>query len=290
MKNVDWTAYQLFMAVARHGGLSAAAEQLETSPATLGRHILKLEQAVGRHLFVRSPTGYELTVDGQSLFTELLEMEGASRRLDEWFGKADGLGTVRLAAGSWVGRLLAQNFSKISAAQDPFSIEMHISEERAKLLHRENDVGIRAVEPTERNLASIKTGEVAYCAYRLRNMPVTNYDRWIAVNEQVAVSPYLIWPHRHHRDQLRVTVDRARDILDLLLSGAGNAVLPCFVGDTEPQLERVGGEIADLRHGQWIVANDDDRNISSIRRVVDRVTRLLKSHAKLFTGQRSPTT
>lgn len=290
MKNIDWTAYQLFIAVARCGGLSGAAAQLGTSPATLGRRILAFEQTIGRHLFVRSPSGYELTPDGQNLFAELQDMEAAARRLGQWYGKTDGHSIVRLAAGSWVARLVAQNFSKISAAHDPFSIEMHISEERAKLQHRENDIGIRAVAPTERNLASVKTGEVAYATYRLRNIPSTHQDRWIGVNSDYAVSPYLIWPHEHHGDRLAVTVDRAREMLDLVLSGAGNAVLPCFVGDIEPMLERVGTEIPGLRHGQWIVANQDDRHRSDIRRVMDRISRLLKSHAKLFAGHRSPST
>ncbi len=35
-----------------------------------------------------------------------------------------------------------------------------IAEQRASLAHRENDIGIRAFEPQERNLAAIKTGRL----------------------------------------------------------------------------------------------------------------------------------
>ncbi|MNL78131.1 hypothetical protein D3C87_2044520 [compost metagenome] len=79
---------------------------------------------------------------------------------------------------------------------------------------------------------------------------------------------------------------RPRSLLDLVRAGAGCAVLPCFVGDLDPSLERAGEEIPVLRHRQWIVMNNEDRHRSEIRTVVDRMTRLLKSHADLFAGKR----
>ena len=289
MKNVNWDAYQIFLAVARHGGLSGAAEQLGASPATIGRRMLDFEQSTKRSLFVRGSTGYGLTADGQVLFEELLAMEGAARRIDAWQQEPGGVTSVRLAAGSWVARMISQNISAICTARDSFSVELHISEKRAQLNHRKNDIGIRAFEPTEGNLAAIKTGEVAYCVYQARNIAAINQGRWIVVDGDLAVSPYLKWPHQNAENSIAVSVDHARGVLDLVLAGAGCAVLPCFVGDMAPQLERVGREIEELRHGQWIVAHNDDRHRHDIRRVLNRVTDLLKSHAKLFEGRRSPT-
>ena len=143
MKNIKWDAYQIFLAVARHGGLSGAAEMLGVSAATIGRHMLEFEQSVGRSLFVRGSTGYGLTGDGQALFDELLAMEAASRRVENWRAETGSMTTVRIAAGSWVARLMAQNFSAIATARDSFQIAFHISEHRAQLVHRENDIGDR---------------------------------------------------------------------------------------------------------------------------------------------------
>ncbi len=82
------------------------------------------------------------------------------------------------------------------------------------------------------------------------------------------------------------TVNRPRSLRDLALAGAGIAVLPCFVGDLEPRLQRAGEEIVELRHRQWIVMNNDDRHRAEIRTVVDRMKKLLRSHADLFAGHR----
>ena len=286
MKNAAWDSYQLFLDVARGGGLTGAAASSGLSPATIGRRMLELEQQVRRQLFQRSQTGYVLTGDGQSLFDQLLDMEAAARKIDSWQRDAQGATVVKIAAGTWVGLLLSQNMPTLCSERDGFRIDLYLAERRASLAHRENDIGIRAFEPEELNLAAVKTGDVAYCAYQARNMRFAGPSRWIAVAQEEAISAYLRWPHEHQREAISVTVNRPRSVYDLVLAGSGIAVLPCFVGDMEPRLERVGSEIAGLRHGQWIVMNDADRHRREIRTVVDRMTRLLKSHADLFAGNR----
>lgn len=286
MKNATWDAYQLFIDVARGGGLTGAAASSGLSPATIGRRMLELEGQIGRPLFQRSQTGYALTGDGQALFDQLLEMEAAARKVDSWQRDAQGAAIVRITAGTWVGWLLSQNMPSICSERDGFRIDLHLAERRASLAHRESDIGIRAFEPEEANLAAIKTGDVAYAAYQARNMRFSGPRRWIAVAEEEAISAYLRWPHQNEREAIAVTVSRPRSLHDLVLAGSGIAVLPCFVGDLEPRLERVGEDIAALRHGQWIVMNDIDRHRREIRTVVDRMARLLKSHADLFAGNR----
>ncbi|NTF53937.1 LysR family transcriptional regulator [Agrobacterium rhizogenes] len=286
MKNSTWDAYQLFLDVARGGGLTGAVSSSGLSPATIGRRMLELESQVGRPLFQRSQTGYALTGDGQGLFDQLLDMEAAARKVDSWQREAQGAAIVRITAGTWVAWVLSQNMPSICSERDGFRIDLQIAERRASLAHRESDIGIRAFEPEEANLAAIKTGDVAYAAYQARNMRFAGPKRWIAVAEEEAISAYLRWPHQNEREAIAVTVTRPRSLHDLVLSGTGIAVLPCFVGDLEPRLERVGEEIASLRHGQWIVMNDTDRHRREIRTVVDRMARLLKSHADLFAGNR----
>lgn len=285
MKNIAWDGYQLFIEVARRGGLTGAASASGLSPATIGRRMVELERQLGRELFLRSQTGYRLTDDGHELLTHLGEMEAAIRRVETWRQGASARALVRIAAGTWVARLVSQNFSAICTARDDFRIDLFIAEQRASLAHREADIGIRAFEPEEQNLAKVLLGEVAYAAYKARNN-VEAEVRWLAVDTENAISSYLRWPHENRADSIVVTVNRPHALRDLALAGAGVALLPCIVGDLEPRLERVGGEIEVLRHRQWIVMNNDDRHRPEIRVVVDRMTRLMRAHADLFAGRR----
>ena len=284
MKNVNWDSYQIFLIVARQGGLTGGAQSTGLSPATVGRRILQLEETIGRSLFNRSQTGYTLTADGQMLFDELREMEAAVRRVENWRQESGGQVTIRVAVGTWIGWLLMDNFRAISTERDNFRIEFTIGERRAQLSHRENDIGIRAFQPEEPNLAARYLSETAYAAYRQKNGPKT--ERWIAVGESEALSNYLRWPHQNKAGQIVAMADRPRSMLDLTRAGAGSAVLPCFIGDLDPMLERVGDEIGELRHKQWLVTNNDDRSRREIRTIADRITKLLKSHVDVFAGKR----
>ncbi|MGO8501503.1 LysR family transcriptional regulator [Rhizobium leguminosarum] len=285
MKNASWDSYQLFLQVARLGGLTGASTASGLSPATVGRRMLDLEQEIGRALFSRSQTGYRLTQDGQALLDHLQEMEAAARKVAAWRQSGEGGTTVRVAAGTWLAWLLTENFAAIRMPGDAFAISLTIGEARASLAYRESDIGIRAFEPEEANLAARLLGEVAYAVYIRRNAAETD-ERWIAVAEEEAISAYLRWPHAHAATGIVATVNRPRSLPDLVRAGAGKTVLPCFVGDLHPELQRQGSELPELRHRQWIVMNAEDRHRPEIRTVADRMTKLIKSYADLFAGKR----
>jgi DNA-binding transcriptional LysR family regulator len=286
MKSTQWDSFQLFLQVSRLGGLTGASVSSGLSPATIGRRMLDLEQDIGRSLFSRSQTGYRLTPDGQTLLDHLQDMEAAARKVDAWRHASTVGATVRIAAGTWVAWLLSENFAAIRKPGDGFAVSLAIGEARANLNYRESDIGIRAFEPEESNLAARLLGEVAYAVYVRRNGDGME-ERWIAVGEDDAISNYLRWPHRHASGSIVATVNRPRSLPELVRAGAGKAVLPCFVGDLDPEMQRLGDELPELRHGQWIVMNNEDRHRPEIRAVADRMTKLLKSYGDLIAGRRS---
>ena len=241
MKDIAWDRYQLFIAVARGGGLSAASAATGLSPATLGRRMLALEQDLGRPLFLRSQTGYRLTEEGSELLEHLGELEAGNRRIEAWRRGAAGPSLVRISLGTWNAWLLCANMPAICGPRDGFRISLHVAEQRAQLSHRQSDIGIRAFAPEEPNLASVLIGEVAYAPFRSRHAEGQEEAPWLAVDRDNAVSAYLRWPHEHRTDRIALTVNRPRSLLDLVKAGAGVAVLPCLAGDADPALERAGG-------------------------------------------------
>jgi DNA-binding transcriptional LysR family regulator len=284
MKNAPWDLYQIFVAVARHGGLTGAASSLALSPATIGRRMLELEDMLATALFVRSQAGYALTPEGQSLFEHLRDMESAARKVDGWRMEKQQAVTIRIAAGTWMVKLLCDNIAALCAETDPFRLDFSISEQRARLAYREADIGIRAFAPEEGNLATRRLSDSAYAIYRSRvSRPAA--DRWVAVNRDEAVSTYLRWPHENHPDEIVFTVTRPTALRDLLVAGAGIGLLPCMIGDRDPQLERVGECIRELQHGQWLLVNNADRHRREIRTVTERMARLLKGYAPLMNGR-----
>ena len=73
----SWDNLRYFLAVARTGTLSAAAEQLGTEHTTVARHIHALEEELNSRLFHRSNSGYGLTEVGERLLAGVEATESA---------------------------------------------------------------------------------------------------------------------------------------------------------------------------------------------------------------------
>jgi len=99
----------------------------------------------------------------------------------------------------------------------------------------------------------------------------THSARWLAGQGDAVVGAWANTPRTLH---------------DLIRAGVGKGVLPCFAGDRDPDLERAGEEIAELREAQWLVMHNDDRHRHDVRTVIDRMVELVNAHAPLFGGER----
>ena len=74
---VDWDDLRFFLAIARHGNLSAAAKALHVAQSTVGRRLASLEASLGVRLLNRTPDGYVPTLAGDGVrgHAERLEAE-----------------------------------------------------------------------------------------------------------------------------------------------------------------------------------------------------------------------
>jgi DNA-binding transcriptional LysR family regulator len=286
MKNLDWEDLKLFIHVGRGGGLSAAAAELGLSPATIGRRMVALERAVARPLFVRRQSGYDLTDDGRTLLAKALVMEAGTRPIEDWLATGGQRSVVRISAGTWTANFFAANFSRLWTPDDPFRIAFKTTEARLDIGHREVEIGIRNGPAEGANLASRRTVPVAYAPFRARNQPAAGRDDWVAIAPQDAITRSARWVNSRSDVTISAWANTPRTLYDLIRSGVGKSVLPCFAGDRDPLLERAGDEIPELREDQWLVMHNDDRHRPDVRAVIDRIVALVTAHAALFAGER----
>lgn len=286
MKNMDWDDVRCFVAVACGGGLTPAAQQLNSSAATLGRRMLSLERRLGRSLFVRRQTGYELTKDGRDFLALALSMEASSRSIASWLDAGKKKPVVRISAGTWTSNFLCENFSRIWTPDDAFCIALHSTEVRLDISHREVDIGIRNQKPDEPSLAARKTGIVAHAAFRARNAAPFTHSRWVAIISEQAITQSSRWMNEQASLDVVAYANSPRALYDMIRAGLGNGVIPCFAGDRDPMLERVGAPIPELLQDQWLVMHEEGRNIPHVRTAIDRLGDLLTDHAALLSGQR----
>ena len=152
---MDWASLAAFVAVAEHGGFSAAAGQLHLTQPAVSKRIAALEQSLQARLFDRLGRQVVLTEAGRALLPRarqmLAEAEAARRALQD-LGQDIG-GRLSLATSHHVGlhRLpaLLRHFTALHprAALD---IRFMDSEQAyAQVLHGEVELAVTTLGPTE---------------------------------------------------------------------------------------------------------------------------------------------
>ena len=99
-------ALQGFVAAARLGNLSRAAETLHLTVSALSHQIRGLEERLGQRLFVRNARGVELTADGRQLFERIApHFDAIEQALRPFRARRDDVLTLTLMpsfASSWL--------------------------------------------------------------------------------------------------------------------------------------------------------------------------------------------
>jgi DNA-binding transcriptional LysR family regulator len=267
--NLDWDDLKLFLAVARAGGLSAAAEATGKSAPTLGRRMLALEAVTGAELFRRLPRGYELTEQGTALLAKVVDLEAQIRPLNRSATKHGG-SVVKISAGSWMTHALCQNIQTILKGNDTARLRFISAEHVLDIAHREAVIGIRNRRPEQGALACRKIGRVQFAAYATSK----TIKPWVKV---AVKTPSALWLAAQPHNAVNIEVSAPRNALDLACTGVARAVLPTFIGDAQQDLVRVTPPISELAHDQWLVTHHEQRFRPEVRRAIDRIYEVARS-------------
>jgi DNA-binding transcriptional LysR family regulator len=159
----DWQWYRSFLSVMERGSLSGAARALGLGQPTMGRHIDRLETALGLKLFTRSFDGFAPTDAARALkpyAVELSATAAALRRAADAHGEGV-RGTVRLTASEVIGvEVLPPILAKLRRAHPELQVELMLSNRIDDLLHREADIAVRMVPPAQQALVARRVGGI----------------------------------------------------------------------------------------------------------------------------------
>lgn len=294
--SADWDDLRIFLTLAREGSLTMAAKRLGVSHPTVARRIHALEQRIGARLFDRLPDRFAPTSAGEELLDDAEMMERAAESIGR---RSAGLtdtarGVVRISAGEAMTTLLARHAPALRAGLREIEFELVTSHMLANLSRREADLMIREQMPDLADIVARKLGRVAYAIYggpdvvpagrpspeKLRALP------WVGFDEAHSYMPGHRWLATLLGDgRPAVRTNNWMVLHEAARAGAGLAVLPCYLGDPDPALHRVGGVIEDVTVDQWLLVHRDLRGLPRVRAVMDAVINLLQQHKPLLEGR-----
>ena len=265
--NLNWEDVQLFLAVARSGGLAGATHLTGKSAPTLGRRMRALEISTGRDLFHRHARGYELTEEGVMFLNKAVDLEARVSGLTT-STHAGGQVTVKVSAGSWMTHVLCMKAAQILRDEETIRLQFISAEHVLDITHREAVIGIRNQRPEQIGLAAQRIGEVQFAGYAVSK----NIKKWVQVTNK---TPSARWLAENRDADVAIEVNTPRVALDLAVSGIARVVLPTFIGDPDNKLMRVTNPIEELKHHQWLVTHQEERHRPEVRTVINRIREVI---------------
>jgi DNA-binding transcriptional LysR family regulator len=293
---MDWDKLRIFHAVADAGSLTHAGDTLHLSQSAVSRQIRALEESLNTTLFHRHARGLILTEQGELLFDATKSM---TKRLDTAAARIrdseeEVFGHLRVTTTIAFGSLwLAPRLSKLYEKFPRLNIDLMLEERVLDLPMREADVAIRMKEPSQadlirRRLMSVRMRLYASPDYLDRaGRPATMADlsphRLICQNTtsfQVSAGARLVQELLTHDISSTLTVNNYFGVLQAVLANVGIGVLPDYLIEDFPGLERV---LPDVESGEvpvFLAYPEELRQSKRIAAFRDFVTEEIIEHRK----------
>jgi DNA-binding transcriptional LysR family regulator len=295
----EWDDARHFLAVHRARSLSAAARALGVNQSTVGRRLAAFEATLGARLFFRTPEGYVLAPSGECLLPRAERMESEAHAvLREVSGEeARHTGTVRITAPDGFGAFyLTPLLAEMHGALPEIDVELVADNRTLSLTKREADMAVRTGRPKEPSVLARKLCDFAnalyaapsYLAARGRPVPpnfaghdFVGFDDPFSTTE----NDWVEQAARKGRIVFKSNSTPARAIATV--AGMGLGLLPCYLGDADPRLVRVGTERPVVRN-LWLVLHRDLQHSARIRACADFLVEAIAARAHEIAGMPPP--
>lgn len=281
---MDWDHLRFFAALAHTGTLAAAARTLGVEHTTVARRVQALEKIVGRALFVREVGGHRLTQAGQQLWPAVQAMEVAVRNVEQTVLPSaineDGpSGLVRVGTTEGLGvHLLASHLARLTQRHPQLCVDLLALPRMLHLSRREADIVISLERPKRgpvvvSRLADYHLYLYGHRDYLARAAPIKDaqdlqghsfihYVDDLLFSKELQMLTQL---HRPERFAFRSTSIAAQ--LEAVRFGAGLAVLPAFLADSDPDLQRVLPQQASFVRTFWMSMPQELRTTARVQAV-----------------------
>ena len=287
---MNWDDMRLFLAVARTGSISGAAKQLGVQHSTISRRIRQFEEKLGARLLERKMGRYELTQAGKNVKEASSRMEREVLGVDGvLLGKdSQQVGPLKVAAlNNLESSILMPMFASFNKKRPQVELHIIVSNIDASLSQREADVAIRLTNTPTDTLIGKRVVTVASSIYGSRSYleqlrQQGGEPKWIGVE---CCGFHINWTkqlssgqsHNIYSDDTQLTHSAIRE-------GMGVSILPCFMGDADPELERYSDPDPAYNLGLWVLLHPDLKRTARVLAFRDHMIQAINEKKDLFEG------
>lgn len=293
MNELEWSDLGVFLGVCRGKSVRSAARLLGVSHSTVSRRLSVMENALGARLFERRPEGYFLTAAGERILphAERVENEFISLKTAVFGIDTELAGPIRITMPPILAEcLLMPHLARFSELYPEIDLEIISSYALSDMSRRSADIAVRFQETPDgflfgRRLPAFGDSIYATPAYIEAHSfggenPTATWLGWGDGEERpawVADMPFPAMRVGHDCPDPMAQQAAAR-------AGLGVAILPCFIGDPDPDLIRVPGVDTFKSRPGWVLTHPDLKTTERVRACVRFLVAAVESHAGLVTG------
>jgi DNA-binding transcriptional LysR family regulator len=285
--DLDWQDVRIFLVLARHGSLSAAARTMAVNHATVSRRLRSLEASLGKKLLERRPEGYVLTAAGSRVLQAAGDMDRAAQILDrDVDDEPSGLVRINASPALSIG-FLTDRLSALAARFPRLDIELASNHRFVSLERYEADIAIRFGHPKDGDLVARPLVTVGYGFYgtaeTCRSAEAGGDPAFIGFDEANAHLPEATWVARHFpRSRL---IFRAKDQFAQAVAArscSGLALLPHYLGRSDPLLAACKLAPTPPDKAVFLVTRGRDRGSAPVRAISDEIVAMFEENRQLF--------
>lgn len=287
---LDWDDLRFFLAVARHGSLTAAAKELRVAQSTVGRRLASLEANLGVRLLQRTPDGYLLTTAGEAARMQAERVEAEALAVERIIGGQDTKleGVVRVTCTeTFAAHILAPCFGSLHAQHPGILVELLPSVQQLSLSMREADVAVRLAPSDQHDLVVRRIGRMAFGLYASSAYLELHGDpdfeagcpghRLMTLLGDMDGDPQARWvAELAPRASLGFQTGSHEGLLGAARVGGGLACLARFRGDPDPDLRLIETPNPPPKTDIWLVVHHDSRGMPRIRAAMSAIADAVK--------------
>ncbi len=239
----DLRGILVFREVARSGGFSSAARQINVTPAAVSRSIARLEGELGVRLFNRTTTEFHLTAEGAALAAAINgSLDSLHHALDAFSANRTALaGTLRLSLTNSHGKFyILPQLPRFFEMYPNIRLQIGFSDLRDHLVATGFDVGTCYGQPDDANYVSrvicrpqlLAVASPAYLAKYGNPRAPSDLAAHHCINIQLGAGPSAAWEflragaavHVHHPDDRVVMFGQIDGVGQAAVAGLGITV------------------------------------------------------------------
>ncbi len=279
---MDWNSLKVFLAIARSGSLSGAANNLAVNHSTIFRRLNAFEDEIGGRLFERLNNRYELTSMGHEVLDLAQDIENSFDTMERHIVGKDfrPKGTVKITAPNNIAyAYLPRYLADFKELHPDILVELLVSNQAFNMSNRQADIAVRATSaPPEhlvgRQVCSINWSVYASVAYaEKRDLPQTfddlNNHLLISATGNIASLPAFVMLEKHFSEQVVTRCDELVSISHFVESGQGLAFLPD--DQLRPGIQKLFTLDMVKTSDLWLLTHPDLRNVERVKLVMQHL-------------------